>query len=74
MPLVIKIILSCFGLIFLIDIVLNLFAGKKASDITNSLCRPLFGCLYPHVTMVVGLFIWLIEFGIVISAIWLWIK
>ena len=46
--LILKIILSVLAAILLLDVVINLFAGSRASDITNSLCRPLFGLLYPQ--------------------------
>ena len=71
--LILKIILSVLAAILLLDVVINLFAGSRASDITNGLCRPLFGLLYPHVTMIVGLFIWIIEIVIIVSGIWVWI-
>ena len=70
--LILKIILSVLAAILLLDVAINLFAGSRASDITNSLCRPLFGLLYPHVTMIVGLFIWIIEIAIIVSGIWVW--
>ena len=70
--LILKIILSVLAAILLLDVAINLFAGSRASDITNSLCRPLFGLFYPHVTMIVGLFIWIIEIAIIVSGIWVW--
>lgn len=70
---VIKIIWSCIAFLLLLDVIFNLFAGRRASDITGALCSPLFGILYPHVNMITGLFIWLIEVAVIISAVWLWI-
>lgn len=69
---VVKTILSIIGFLLLIDIVSNLFGGKSAGGMTTALCRPFFGAFYPKLGMFSGLFLWLIEFAIVISAIWIW--
>lgn len=71
---IIKVILSVFAVIFLVDIIFNLFGGSRASDITNALCSPLFGIFYPHISMITGLLIWLIEFAFVVSCVWAWIS
>lgn len=69
---VVKIILSVIGFLLLIDIVSNLFGGRSAGGLTTALCRPFFGVLYPKIGMFLGLILWLIEFAIVISVIWMW--
>lgn len=37
------------------------FFRASAGGVTYNLCRPLFGLLYPHIGMVIGLVIWIIQ-------------
>ena len=68
-----KIILSILGLIFLMDVVFNLFGAGNAGGLTNALCKPFFGALYPRIGMFTGLLLWIVEIAIIVSAIWIWI-
>lgn len=69
---ILKLLLSIFGVIFAIDVIFNLFGGKNAGSMTNVLCKPFFGFFYKKLHMFSGLILWLIEFAIIISAIWIW--
>ena len=68
----IKILLSVLGVIFLIDVIINLFGSKNAGGLTTALCRPFFGIFYPRIGMFTGLLLWLVEIAVVISAVWIW--
>ena len=67
-----KIALSVFAGLLALDVVMNLFGGKNAGSMTNALCKPFFGLFYEQLHMFSGLILWLIEFAIIISAIWIW--
>lgn len=69
-----KVIWPVFAVIFLVDIIFNLFGSNCASDITSVLCSPLHGIFYPHFSMITGLLIWLIEFAFVVSCLCAWIS
>lgn len=67
-----KLLLSVVGLICLIDIIINLLSSRNAGDFATELCRPFFGIFYPKIGMFYGLILWLVEFAITISSIWVW--
>lgn len=60
------------GVIFLFDAISNLFGSGNAGGLTNALCKPFFGVFYPKIGMFTGLLLWVIEFAVIISAVWIW--
>ena len=70
--LTIKIVLSIFAVIFAADYILAFFRAN-AGAIATGLCRPCFGLFYPHLKMLQGFLVWLLEFAVILAGAAIWV-
>jgi hypothetical protein len=69
--LILNIILTLFAVVFAADY-FRAFFRSNAGAITGGLCRPCFGLFYPHLKMLQGFLVWLLEFAVILAGAAIW--